>query len=123
MKAQITHSSLNHGSVVNMSVPTQTAAHLSAIHGQTGAMHGSEPQAVALSHMPTMAPSPVSFPVRKKPRSAGGSRQGTLLGLVARPAAVAGSGPSGSSCVAVTNKHWCNDRWVRDWWFACMRAS
>jgi len=122
------------GSLVHMSVPAQTAgllvepaAHSSAVHGQTGALHGSEPQAVALSHVPTLAPSPAPSPVKKKPRSAAGSTQGTLLGLVARPAAVAGSGPStsapsGSSGAAATGKHCCNDCWVHDWWAACVGA-
>ncbi|DBA95129.1 TPA: hypothetical protein ACH3X1_015684 [Trebouxia sp. C0004] len=102
----------------------EPAAHSSAIHGQTGALHGSVPRAVALSHVPTLAPSPVPSPA-KKPRSAAGSTQGTLLILVAQPAAVAGSGPSasapsGSSGAAATGKHCCDDCWVHDWWIACV---
>ncbi|DBA94014.1 TPA: hypothetical protein ACH3X1_001666 [Trebouxia sp. C0004] len=109
-----------------MSVPTQTAgllvepaAHSSAIHGQTCALHGSEPQAVAFSYVPTLPPSPVPSPVKQKPYSAADSTQGTLLKLVAQPAAVASSGssmsaPSGSSGAAATGKHCCNDCWVWD---------
>ena len=107
-------------------LPVQPAPQPSA--NQTGALHGSEPQPVALSHVPTVAPFPNHSPVKKKPRSAASS-QGMLLGLVARPAAAAGSGPSisapsGSSGGAGTGKHCCNDCWVHDWRAAaaCVRA-
>ncbi|DBA94337.1 TPA: hypothetical protein ACH3X1_001944 [Trebouxia sp. C0004] len=97
---------------------------LTRMHSRLVKLQGT---AVALSHVPTLAPSPVPSPVKQKPRSAAHSTQGTLLKLVAQPAAVAGSGPStsapsGSSGAAATGKHCCNDCWVHDWWIACVGA-